>query len=179
MKKQIYLSDYPELRKAHELAKHLPNALIAGGAPRDILLGRQFKDIDIFVPTETSRNQIVVTASAIFKSSSPACFSGDSSDSGGYDDVFIVCNVENVFVWPHPYIDDPQAFVRNNDIRIGEAWMIPTEDGFDVHSTDLSDECLKHGVFGHVCESSNHKSAKQLLQSLPGILKEMGAETHR
>lgn len=43
------ISESPALTQACEFVKHFPNALVAGGVARDIILGQEFNDVDIFI----------------------------------------------------------------------------------------------------------------------------------
>jgi len=43
------ISESPALIQACEFVKHFPNALVAGGVARDIILGQEFNDVDIFI----------------------------------------------------------------------------------------------------------------------------------
>ena len=53
----IELNDYPQLKLAHHFATKIPDAIIAGGVARDILMGEKISDktdIDIFIAGENS-----------------------------------------------------------------------------------------------------------------------------
>jgi len=51
---KITLKKHPELKPANELLKIFPKAIIAGGVARDLINGKEFKDVDIFIPAPTA-----------------------------------------------------------------------------------------------------------------------------
>ena len=46
----------------------------------------------------------------------------------------------------------PEDLIRRFDSALSQAWMTPTEDGFEIHATKLWKTCRKHKIFGYFPE---------------------------
>ena len=51
---KINLKKHPELKPANELLKIFPKAIIAGGVARDLINGKEFKDVDVFIAARST-----------------------------------------------------------------------------------------------------------------------------
>jgi len=160
--KQIKLKDYPELNLAHNFVSKIHHAVIAGGVARDILLNSKLSDesdIDIFIGE--SKDSMPERLLDIFNVCNnlkiePRIVESYSVLSG----VRIKAGDLDITLLEHVY--DVAGIVSMFDMVSSQAWLVPTNGGFEVCATDLFHELSQRKVLGYypgLCKSpSNHIS---------------------
>jgi len=153
---KIKLEGHPKLKAAHKLVTKYPDAIIAGGVARDILLGVEYNDIDIFIPFPLTPSAIaslcdellVMDGCAVHEDTYTGC--GRRYIAGDLD----IC------ILPRAKMTSIEGLVEGFDMVMSQAWLEPTKDGFSVHCTDLFSEMQDRKVIGYypdlVLEQSNH-----------------------
>lgn len=154
----IYLKGHPKLKVAHEFVTKYPDAIIAGGVARDILLGREYNDIDIFVPE-------LLTASASenlhgdIRSMEDCIVHNDTYT--GYGARYIVGDLD-ICILPREDMTSIKRLVEQFDMVPSQAWLEPTHDGFNVKATELFHQMNARKVLGYypglVKQPSDHLS---------------------
>jgi hypothetical protein len=140
--KTLKLKDHPKLKEAHEFVTNFPDAIIAGGVARDILLDKEYDDIDIFVPDPLVTKAAYRLYGATFNI---------SKDKASALDIKILPRSEMLSV---------EGLIEQFDLVMNQAWLEPCWGGFEVYSTDLFDSLYEAGLFGYypnrVTLSSEH-----------------------
>lgn len=153
---KIKLEDHPKLKMAHTLVTKYPDAIIAGGVARDILLGVEYNDIDIFIPSpltysasESLHGDIRAMAGCIVHK--------DTYTGQGVR--YIVGDLD-ICILPRAKMTSIEGLVESFDMVMSQAWLAPIKDGFHVHCTDLFTEMQHRKVIGYypdlVLDSSAH-----------------------
>ena len=143
MIKEINLRDHPKLAEAHEFVKNRTDAVIAGGVARDILLGREYNDIDIFVADSLIRWGDVDDEIRAMDH----CVVHEDTYTN-YGSRFIVGNLD-ISVLPRDKMAGIQCLMDQFDMVYSQAWLEPTADGFTAKSTELFDDMHERRIIGY------------------------------
>ena len=159
----IEVNNHPQLKLALHFVTKIPNAIIAGGAARDILMNKKLSDktdIDIFIGGENSesgmaRQLIEITSFCRSLNITPHLVNDESNMPGlrlkaGNLDLFLLGYM------PDSIFD----LVTRFDMVSSQAWLVPWLNGFNVHCTELSRQLRERNVMGYYpgyrMDSSNH-----------------------
>jgi len=158
---KITLKKHPELKLANELLQVFPGAIIAGGVARDLINGKEFKDVDIFVPSPTAielarisirigrfaveyKKEDLVLDDAYYMAGRPIRVKIENLD---------ICILNEYFT--------AESLVSTFDMVSSQAWLEPVKDGFEVKATDLfyqlNDKKVL-GLYANVSSGSDHIS---------------------
>lgn len=148
LKMEITLEQYPSLKAAHKLLKAFPKAIIAGGAPRDIFNGRDFNDVDIFIPI--SQNwELAECAMKLGQWAAEA--NKDPVMDPVYRDVGgrVRIGIDNMDICliNLPF-ENGDVLVQQFDMLASQAWLEPIDTGFEVKATDLFYELNDKKILG-------------------------------
>jgi hypothetical protein len=150
MYKQIKLKDHPKLKAAHEFVTNYPDAIIAGGVARDLLLDREYSDIDIFVPDPLEKTTAYKLYGAISRISEDQKRRANLSAIGEV--------VLDIKIMDRDQMISIEGLLEEFEIALNQAWLERTDDGFEVHSTPLFDSLAKHKIFGYYPDLVNQTS---------------------
>ncbi len=159
----ISLKDYPQFATAHQLVAEFNGAVIAGGLPRDLLTGKEYRDVDIFIPTQSTEHLVEMTIQA----AKFANENGMNISVAGYetygsniirirleDGLMNIGDIDLCFAPGHSCgheRDDtnmPATLLSTFDFVCCQAWMQRTEEGFIAHATPLFHELNERKVLG-------------------------------
>jgi len=171
--KQIELKDYPELKIAHDFVNKVPNAVIAGGVARDILLNGQLSDdsdIDIFIgKTNQCEPSLLLDVFNICTNlkKKPRIVESYS----GSNEVRI--NADNLDIILLEYISDGATeLVSRFDMVFSQAWLAPICGGFEVYATNLFHELNQRKILGYypeLCRSPS-KHVSHIAERFPNYM---------
>jgi len=175
------MKDYPQLAMAHQLLKEFDGAIIAGGLPRDLLTGREYGDIDLFVPIHSEHQHLVEQT---LKAAKFAYYRNLSIEPKTYYflgnapviRLRIGDNIDVCFVPGHAseWSDKkpPMALFNEFDFVCCQAWLERTEDGFIAHSTELFKTLNDPKILGFYPNRGYLKSdhAEKILAKYPDYL---------
>lgn len=151
----ISIQDYPQFVTAHQLVKEFDGAVIAGGLPRDLLTGKEYADIDIFVPTLSTQHLVELTLQAAkFATEHGLTIEVASYESYGTEvirlrlgEIIDLCFMSGY--WDEKdAIETPTGLFFHFDFVCCQAWLQRTEEGFIVHATELFHELNERKVLG-------------------------------
>lgn len=153
MIKQVTLDKDQRLNTAHQLVRALNRehtAILAGGAPRDLVLGKEIDDFDILMligPDPRSLAEAVLSVARVFAEHNL----GPITSSSEYDFEHALAVLESkpyqVILLTGDY-SGPEDLVAGFDITICQAWAEPTNTGFDMHTTELFKQHVSHQILG-------------------------------
>jgi hypothetical protein len=154
---KITLNEYPELKAANELLKAIPSAVIAGGVARDLINGKEFEDVDIFIPalTEVELSEISIEI---------GCFATELKEKPRMEDVYVMSksiyrvrlsNLDICILYKS--VSSTESLISSFDMVSSQAWLEPIEDGFEVKATDLFYELNNKKVLGFYEEVAGDK----------------------
>ena len=156
---KITLKEHPGLKLANKLLKKFPGAIIAGGVARDLINGKEFKHVDIFIPASTAAKLTKISFDL-------GCFATELNEEPSIDDNYFMANsqvrfgIANLDICvPNKHFDNAESLVSTFDMVSSQAWLEPTSDGFEVKATELFYELNKKKVLGFyecVAGSSDH-----------------------
>ncbi len=157
---KITLKKHPELKLAKELLKIFPGAIIAGGVARDLINGKEFKDVDIFIPAPTAFDIAKISISigrfaAELKKEEILLEDTYDIATGGP----IRINIENLDICILNEYFTVKSLVLTFDMVSSQAWLEPVKGGFEVKATDLFYELNEKKVLGfyeNVTGSAGH-----------------------
>jgi hypothetical protein len=179
----ILLKEYPALTTAHKLLKELDSSVIAGGLPRDLLTGKEYTDIDIFVPVLSKPHLVELTIKAT-RFASEHNLTIDVADYYAYGlDVVRVRLGENIDLCfmsgdtsKRAEKEAPTNLFSHFDFVCCQAWMERTEDGFIAHATELFKNLNERKVLGfypHKGELDSNHAIKVLAKYSDYLLVEL------
>ena len=156
---KITLKKHPELKLANELLKIFPKAIIAGGAARDLINGKGFKSVDIFIFARTD----VELAKISFEIANLVIDEKPSFDENYYmANSLIRIGIANLDICLHTVkFGNAEELVSTFDMVLSQAWLEPTKEGFEVKATDLFHHFNKKKILGfyeNVSRGSDHIS---------------------
>lgn len=161
----ISLKDYPQFATAHQLVKEFDGAVIAGGAPRDLLTGKELGDIDIFIPTLSTPHLVEMTLQA----AAMATEHGLSIEVAGYEaygdeiirlrlgEIIDLCFMAGGYAEADE-IQTPTDLFTKFDFVCCQAWLQCTDDGFVAHATELFHELNERKILGFYPHKGSLKS---------------------
>ena len=155
---KITLKKHPELKLADELLKIFPKAIIAGGVARDLINGKEFKDVDIFIPAPTATDLSRISMDIGF-------FATELQDKPKFlvnyfytTKTLVRIGISNLDICIlNDISSDPEKLVSTFDMVSSQAWLEPVKDGFEVKATDLFYELNDKKVLGFYEEVSGGK----------------------
>jgi len=146
--KTMKISESPALTQACEFVKHFPTALVAGGVARDIILGQEFNDVDIFIQggrdaSEAAKLILDIqrqcqTMSLNLKVQETYYPRSEVRLTAGFLDICIITHQETT-----------PELVETFDMVASQAWLGFKGDVVVVHSTKLFREFNEHKVLGY------------------------------
>jgi len=154
------ISESPSLAQACEFLKNFPTALVAGGVARDIILGQDFNDVDIYMESGSCPSERAKQILNIQRECQALGLEIEVKDSyypysevgltAGFLDICIIHNDTTV----------PEKLVETFDMVASQAWLEFKGDVAVAHSTKLFKEFNEHKVLGYypslVNPASNH-----------------------
>ena len=155
---KIILKKHPELKLANELLKIFPGAIIAGGVARDLINGKEFKDVDIFIPA-------VAPVELTRISFDIGCFAAELKEKPTFDENYYMANswvrigIANLDICILHEDFNAKSLVSTFDMVSSQAWLEPVKDGFEVKATDLFYALSKKKVLGfyeNISRGSDH-----------------------
>ena len=157
-KSTMKISESPALIQACEFVKHFPTAQVAGGVARDIILGQEFNDVDIFLesgccPSERAKQilniqhecQVLGLEIEIQDTYYPYT---DVRLTAGFLDICIIQNDTTV----------PEKLVEGFDMVASQAWLEFKDEMVVAHSSKLFKEFNEHKVLGYYPSQVKHPS---------------------
>ena len=165
----ISIKDYPQFALAHQLLHEFDGAIIAGGLPRDMLTGKEYGDIDIFMPIQ-SKPYLVEFALKAAKFAHERNLTIEPKTYCFFGNEIVIRlrigeNIDLCFIegYPTEFKDakqPPRSLFDNFDFVCCQAWMERTEDGFIAHSTELFKNLNDRKILGFYPDrgylNSNH-----------------------
>ena len=159
----IKVNNHPQLKLALHFVTKIPNAIIAGGAARDILMCDKLSDetdIDIFIGSENSesgmaKQLIEITSFCRSLNITPHLVNVESNMPG------LRLKADNLDLFLLGYMPD-RVFdvVARFDMVSSQAWLVPVLDGFLIYCTELFRQLRERNVMGYypgfMMDSSNH-----------------------
>ena len=160
----IEVNNHPQLKLALHFVTKIPNAIIAGGAARDILMCEKLSDgtdIDIFIGGENSesgmaRQLIEIISFCRSLNITPNLVNIESNMPG------LRLKAGNLDLFLLGYMPDSVFdVVARFDMVSSQAWLVPwPPNSFKVHCTELSRQLRERNVMGYypgfMMDSSNH-----------------------
>jgi len=150
------ISESPALIQACEFVKHFPTALVAGGVARDIILGREFNDVDIFMESGSCPSERAKQILDIQHKCQALGLEIEVQDSyypysevgltAGFLDICIIHNDTTV----------PEKLVETFDMVASQAWLEFKGYVAVAHSTKLFKEFNEHKVLGYYPSLAKH-----------------------
>jgi hypothetical protein len=151
---KISLKQNPELKIAHTFVKESPGAIIAGGIARDFLTGKQYDDVDIFIPSRDQGELI----GFVVKVTQFCIQNGLTIETlPGYGDGFYYLSGLRVngrikagaieFVFTDSFLN-AESLIENFDMVSSQAWFKPTHEGFEVRNSPLFEELNTRKILG-------------------------------
>ena len=151
------ISESPALIQACEFVKHFPTALVAGGVARDIILGQEFNDVDIFIQggRDASENAKLILdiqrqcqAMSLDLKVQDACYPrSEVRLTAGFLDICIITHRETT-----------PELVETFDMVASQAWLEFKGEVAVTHSTKLFREFNEHKVLGYYPSQVKHPS---------------------
>ena len=146
---KITLKKHPELKLAHKLLQVFPDAIIAGGAARDLINGKSFKDVDFFIPAPSPFDLARISISigrfaADLKKKETLLEDSYDIATGGP----IRISIENLDICILHESFTAEKLVSTFDMVSSQAWLEPLKDGFEAAATELFYELNKKKVLG-------------------------------
>jgi len=142
------ISESPALIQACEFVKHFPAALVAGGVARDIILGQEFNDVDIFIRSgrDASENAKLIldiqrqcqAMRLDLKVQETYYPRSEVRLTAGFLDICIITH------W-----GTTPELVESFDMVASQAWLEFKDDVVVVKSTKLFREFNEHKVLGY------------------------------
>ena len=177
----ITLKEYPQFATAHELIKEFEVAVIAGGCPRDLLAGKPYSDIDIFVPIHSEQQHLVEQTLKAAKFAYDRNLTTELKTYYIFDNGIVIRlrigdNIDVCFVPGHAFEwgdkKPPMSLFNNFDFVCCQAWLERTEDGFIAHSTELFNALNNRKILGFYPDrgSLNSNHAEKILAKYPDYL---------
>ena len=168
------ISESPALIQACEFVKHFPTALVAGGVARDIILGQEFNDVDIFLRNGRDASEAAKlildiqrqcqTMNLDLRVQDTYCPRSEIRLTAGFLDICII-SLTHREITPE--------LVESFDMVASQAWLEFKGDVVVAHSTKLFKEFNEHKVLGYypslVKPSSDH--AARIFARYPDYLK--------
>ncbi len=155
---KITLKKHPELKLANELIKKFPKAIIAGGVARDIINGKEFKDVDIFIPAPTAAKLTKISFDLGY-------FATELNEEPSIDESYYMANswvrigIANLDICILNKNFTAESLVSTFDMVSSQAWLEPVIDGFEVKATglfyQLNDKKVL-GLYENVTGSAGH-----------------------
>jgi len=152
------ISTSPALIQACEFVKHFPTALVAGGVARDIILGQEFNDVDIFIRggrDDIENAKLILDiqrqcqAMSLDLKVQDACYPrSEVRLTAGFLDICIIHNDTTV----------PEKLVETFDMVASQAWLEFKGEVAVTHSTKLFKEFNEHKVLGYYPSQVKHPS---------------------
>jgi|GEM_PF-1995121 len=193
----ITLKEYPQFATAHELLKELDGAffkegdgaVIAGGLPRDLLNGKPYSDIDIFVRIHSEQQNLVEKTLKVAKFAYDRNLTIEPKTYYFFGNNIVIRlrigdNIDVCFMlcigpaWGNK--QPPIHLFDNFDFVCCQAWMERTEDGFIAHGTELFKALNERKMLGHypvrgslnypVRGSLNSDHAERILAKYPDYM---------
>jgi len=144
------ISESPALIQACEFVKHFPTALVAGGVARDIILGQEFNDVDIFIRggRDDSENAKLILdiqrqcqAMSLDLKVQDACYPrSEVRLTAGFLDICIIRFRQG---------KTTPKLVETFDMVASQAWLEFKGDVAVAHSTKLFKEFNEHKILGY------------------------------
>ena len=174
---KITLKKHPELKLAHDFLQAFPKAIIAGGAARDLINGKPVQDVDIFVTPLSSGElfassldtQICINEPTVVGISLVAmevgCFATKINEKPTFTECYYRTNTiirigfANLDICILSNSDDINKLMVSFDMVSSQAWLEPTENGFETKATDLFHKLNDKKVLGfyeNVSGSTGH-----------------------
>ena len=145
---KITLKQHPELKLASKLLETIPRAIIAGGVARDLINGKEFKDVDVFIPApsavEVSKISIEIGSLAAELKETPII-------DGNYHlaKSLVRIGLSNLDICIlNGNFGEVANLVSSFDMVSSQAWLEPVKDGFEVKATELFYELNDKKVLG-------------------------------
>jgi hypothetical protein len=199
MKKTISTADAtdPRLPLVHALMADLQQALgktpiLAGGAPRDLLIGNEVRDFDLFIPAfgdaaDLAEMVMLVTMALDNferRTQRPLWLAAKSDEAYLRDDVrFVLGATHRADDKPDgeelPFVDviftngsswSPGEVIEAFDSPLCEAWATWTVEGFELCSSDPFDKCLERRVLPFWFDRMRGQHAWRLGEKFPGFM---------
>ena len=148
-KMKIKLKAHPKLKVAHEFVTNHPEVVIAGGVARDILLGKEYDDVDMFAGLGSNMKDIAKQILALKKACNdldlelhlaPAAYDFNARFNAG--------NL-NICLLTQEIMSTTEKMVTSFDMVMSQAWLVPTKSGFEVKATDLFHQLNDHKILGY------------------------------
>ena len=169
---KITLKKHPELKLANKLIKKFPGAIIAGGVARDLINGKEFKQVDIFIPASTVAKLTKISFDL-------GCFATELNEESSIHDINFMANSQACFgianldiCIAHKHFDNAESLVSTFNMVSSQAWLEPTKDGFEVKATDFFHELNNKKILGFyegVSLGSDH--IVRIIEKYPDYLK--------
>lgn len=152
------------LKLAHEFVSKVKHSVIAGGAARDMLTGRKFKDIDIFIPACGSSDLVGEVAIVVdFCHKHNLDFEsivgkyGSEVSSMGDNKVLGVIKTKNIdFIFMTSY-RSTQDLIDGFDMVSSQAWLELDGDGFKPQATELFYQLDEKKILGIYPDKANDR----------------------
>jgi hypothetical protein len=177
----ITLKEYPQFATAHELLKELDGAVIAGGCPRDLLNGKPYSDIDIFVRIYSDQQDLVEKTLKVAKFAHDRNLTIEPKTYYFFGNSIVIRlrigdNIDVCFMlcigpaWSNK--QPPIHLLDNFDFVCCQAWMERTEEGFIAHSTELFKALNDRKILGFYPDRGDLDSehAEKILAKYPDYL---------
>ena len=142
--KRIKLENHPKLKEAHRFVTKYSDAIIAGGVARNIILGREYNKIDIFVPEPLSESTCYQLYGETFRINKEKEHRSDSHRLFNNNEVDL-----SIKIMPRSETVCFEELVEQSSIVMDQAWLEPVEGGFKVYSSDLFEQLNKHKIIGY------------------------------
>lgn len=130
------LEDMPEVIQELFDTHVTGQILLAGGAPRDALMGQPIRDYDFFVSLSSEVGAIISRHNL-----TPVTRQNTLYDNPNIDSVYKIGDVDLIVTYCSPAL-----FVRRFPITSSECWAVPTEDGWSVDWSNEFGDFMENGV---------------------------------
>jgi len=161
---KIKVKDHPRLAAAHTLVTNHPEMIIAGGVARDILLGVEYNDVDIFAVTDDNARDIAKQTLVIKQACDDLELDLTLVPTNSYEGIrFNAGNLDICLPPPVGGVLTTEMLVGSFDMVMSQAWLEPTKYGFKVKATDLFHQLNNHKILGYYSDSI-HMRSKHVLR---------------
>lgn len=155
--------------------------VLAGGAPRDLLLGKQPRDYDIFIDIDnklgpTVRAAVAMTQTLNEVGRGPEEVLDKYSEDAISDLSFAINSGPIQLIASFKYFGTPIELVASFDMGINEAWAVFTNEGCELHATEAFDRCVKHKTLGDNQSTPNRTG--RFLKKYPDFISLDELRTH-
>jgi len=149
---KINLEKHPELRLAHELTVLIPEAIIAGGCPRDLINDIDIADVDVFIEYEgdTELLEVADKVTTLLKAHDI-----EYQFKEGYDierEIIVGARIlaGNLDInFMETCALSKEILFEQFDLVSSQAWLKRTEEGFIAKATDYFHALNERKVLGY------------------------------